>query len=99
MTTLEDLEKEINFIKERNKRVELDKAWETSITRRVLLVIFTYLSIGLYMYVIKIEKPWLNAVIPSIGFLLSTLTLPFFKNYWLKKTKEIKHLSRNSNNG
>ena len=30
-----ELEKEILKIKERNKRVELDKAWETSWTRRI----------------------------------------------------------------
>ena len=87
MVTLEKLEQEIQLIKERNKRVEVDKAWETSIMRRILLVIFTYISIGLYMFVIKVEKPWLNAIIPSIGFLLSTLTLPFFKDYWLERYK------------
>lgn len=31
----QELEKEIEQIKERNKRVELDKAWETSWTRIV----------------------------------------------------------------
>ena len=30
------IEEEINNIKERNKRVELDKAWETSWTRKIL---------------------------------------------------------------
>ena len=30
-----DLEKEIIQIKERNKRVELDKKWETSWTRKL----------------------------------------------------------------
>ena len=32
-----DLEKEIKKIQERNKRVELDKAWETSWTRKYVL--------------------------------------------------------------
>jgi len=80
----EELEKEILNIKERNKKVETDKAWETSITRKVLLFIFTYLAIGLYINAIGVEKPWLNAIVPSLGFLLSTLTLPFFKNLWKK---------------
>jgi hypothetical protein len=88
MATLKELEKEINTIKERNKAVELNKAWETSITRRVLLIVFTYLSIALYMNAIGVEKPWLNAVIPSLGFLLSTLTLPFFKKIWIKNIKQ-----------
>jgi len=47
MATLEELEKEIQLIKERNKRVELDKAWEISILRETLLIVFTYLNIGL----------------------------------------------------
>jgi hypothetical protein len=88
MVTLESLTKDVEQIKARNKRVELDKEWETSFFRKVLLVLFTYLSIGLYMFVIKVENPWLNAVIPSIGFLLSTLTLPFFKDYWMKRHKK-----------
>lgn len=85
MDKLQDLEKRIEKIEARNKEVEKDKAWETSYTRRILLIAFTYLSIGLYLTVIKISDPWLNAIVPSIGFLLSTLTLPFFKGLWLKR--------------
>lgn len=93
MTTIKDLGKEINKLKERNKRVELDKSWETSLTRRGLLIIFTYLAIGLYLNAISVKDPWLNAIVPSIGFLLSTLTLPYFKNLWVrfnrKKTEQM----------
>jgi hypothetical protein len=88
MASLKQLEKEINTIKERNKAVELNKAWETSIARRVLLIIFTYVSIAFYMNAIGVDKLWLNAVIPSLGFLLSTLTLPFFKKMWVKRAKQ-----------
>ena len=84
MATLEQLEKEITTIKQRNAKVEIDKRWETSLTRRALLFLFTYLAIAIYMYAIDVINPWLNAVIPSIGFLLSTLTLPFFKSLWVK---------------
>lgn len=82
MVSVEDLEKEILLIKNRNKKVEIDKAWETSWTRKLLLIIFTYLAIGFYLNAINIDKPWLNAIVPSVGFLLSTLTLPFFKKIW-----------------
>lgn len=82
MDKCEKLEKRVVEIEKRNKRVELDKAWETSHTRKIFVVIFTYLSIALYLkYIIKIE-PWLNAIIPTLGFLLSTLTLPFLKEMW-----------------
>ncbi len=84
MGTLRRLEAEIKKIKERNTRVELDKAWETSNTRRMLLLVFTYLAIGAYLQAIKVADPWLNAVVPAIAFMLSTLTMPFFKKLWLK---------------
>ncbi|PIV09522.1 hypothetical protein COS31_03885 [Candidatus Roizmanbacteria bacterium CG02_land_8_20_14_3_00_36_15] len=79
---IEELAQEIDLIKKRNQRVEIDKAWETSIVRKILLLVFTYLSIGLYLNAMNIKDPWLNAVVPSIGFLLSTLTLPYFKDLW-----------------
>ena len=85
MDKLQKLEEKISKIEARNRKVEADKSWETSYTRRVLLFVFTYISIGLYLNVIQVENPWLNAIVPSIGFLLSTLTLPFFKNLWMKK--------------
>ena len=84
MTSINELEKEITAIKNRNKKVETDKAWETSWTRKLLLMIFTYLAISFYLRAINIDKPWSNAIVPSIGFLLSTLTLPFFKKIWEK---------------
>jgi hypothetical protein len=82
--TIDSLKKEIAEIKLRNNNVEADKAWETSLMRRLLLIVFTYLAISLYLLAINIERPWLNAIVPAVGFLLSTLTLSFFKKLWLK---------------
>jgi len=84
METIEELKQEIDKIKERNKRVEIDKAWEISYTRRVLLVIFTYLAMGIYLKAINVPSPWLNAIVPAVAFMLSTLTIPFFKKIWIK---------------
>ena len=81
-----DIEKEILLIKDRNRTVELNKAWETSLTRKVVILALTYSVIVLFMYFAKIEKPCLNAIVPSIGFFLSTLTIPFIKKWWIKKS-------------
>jgi len=43
MDKLKVLEEKVERIETRNKRVEEDKAWETSYSRRVLLFIFTYI--------------------------------------------------------
>ena len=48
-----DFEKEINEIKERNKRVETDKAWETSWVRRICICVLTYLVVVLYSWIIS----------------------------------------------
>lgn len=82
MPDVHDLEKRLEEIEDRNQRVEIDKAWETSWSRKILLMAFTYLAVGLYMNAINVPSPWLNAIIPSIGFLLSTLTLSYFKKLW-----------------
>ena len=85
---LRRLEKKIRQIEGRNKKVELDKAWETSLARRFLLLLFTYLVIGFYLRAISVPSPWLNSIVPAVAFMLSTLTLPFFKELWLKYNKK-----------
>ena len=82
---MEPLEERVSRIEERNQAVEADKAWETSWARRLLIVLFTYVAIGIFLSVIKIDRPWLSAIVPAIGFTLSTLTMPFFKREWLRQ--------------
>lgn len=79
------IEQELAKIKQRNKKVEADKAWETCFTRKLLIALVTYLFIVMFLWIIDISYPWLNAIVPTLGFLLSTLTLPFVKKMWLRK--------------
>ncbi len=78
------LEERVKRIEERNKKVESDKAWEGSWFRKIVLIAFTYIAVGLYLNVINVANPWTNAIVPSLGFLLSTLTLPWIKKWWSK---------------
>ena len=84
MNELEQLKKDIAEIKERNARVELDKAWEVSGARKVLITILTYIVIVLFFYFAHLPKPFLNAIVPTLGFLLSTLSVSYFKKLWIK---------------
>jgi hypothetical protein len=80
-----DLEKEIAAIKARNKKVETDKAWETSWTRRVCIMVLTYAVVVLYSYTIsQISNIWLSSLVPVIGFTLSTLSLGLVRKLWEK---------------
>jgi len=81
---MEDLEDRVKKIEERNKRVEVDKAWEVSWTRRIVIALLTYISMGLYLWAIEVERPWLNSIGATAGFLVSTLTLPWFRKIWGK---------------
>lgn len=78
-----NLEERIAKIEARNNLVEQNKAWEISWTRKILLIIFTYLAIALYLQFVVGINPWINAIVPAIGFLLSTLTLSWFKKLWI----------------
>jgi len=84
MDNLEELKQEIIKIKNRNKKVEADKAWETSFFRKILIAILTYIVIVLFLFVARLPNPFLNAIVPTLGFTLSTLTVPLFKKYWIK---------------
>lgn len=84
----EEIENEINKIKERNKRVELDKKWETSIIRRICICILTYIVVITYSYIIKkYDSIFLSSLVPVIGFTLSTLSLGLVRKVWEKSNK------------
>lgn len=82
---LSKLEAEIDEIEKRNKRVELDKAWETSTARKIIIAGLTYLTIVIVMISFKVADPWINAILATIGFFLSSSTLPIFKSMWLER--------------
>lgn len=83
-----ELENEITKIKERNKKVELDKSWETSWTRRICICVLTYIVVVIYSYLInEISNIWLSSLVPVIGFTLSTVSLKLIRNIWEKNKK------------
>ncbi len=45
---MKDLEKRIENIENRNKRVEKDKAWETSNLRKICIMVLTYIIVIIY---------------------------------------------------
>jgi hypothetical protein len=74
---------ELQKIKERNIRVEAEKAWEGSAMRIGTIVLITYLVACAILFAIGNDHPLRNALIPPIGFFLSTQSLPFLKKRWI----------------
>ena len=82
---MEELQKELEEIKQRNKRVELDKKWETSYTRKICICILTYVVVLIYSNMInKSNNIFLSSLVPVIGFFLSTLSLKLIRKVWEK---------------
>ena len=82
---MKELEERITNIEKRNKRVELDKKWETSFIRRLLICILTYIVVVIYSYLVsKTNSIFLSSLVPVIGFALSTLSLRLCRKLWEK---------------
>lgn len=82
--TIKSLHEEISAIKSRNKKVEIDKAWETSLFRKMAVAVLTYIVIVIFFIFAKLPNPWTNATVPAAAFLLSTLTMPLLRKIWEK---------------
>lgn len=82
---MKSLEERVAAIEARNKKVEEEKAWEISLTRRVSIAVLTYGVIVAYMFVINNDNPWINGAVPVVGFLLSTLAMSWVKSIWQRK--------------
>lgn len=82
---MNNLEKRVANLEARNMRVEADKAWEKSWTRRLSIMTLTYIVVAFYLHFVVHITPWINALVPVIGYLLSTLTVSLLKKRWMKR--------------
>ena len=79
---IKELENEINNIKNRNKRVELDKKWETSWTRRICICILTYIVVIIYSYIVRnYNNIFLSSLVPVIRiYIINSIFKSYKKN-------------------
>ena len=82
---LQKLWQEIEFLKARNRRVEAAKAWETSWTRRIIVALLTYILVVIFMTMAQFQQPFLEALVPTVAYLLSVSSVNFIKKWWLKR--------------
>ncbi len=82
---MRELEDRIRAIEERNDRVGSDKAWEVSWLRRGLIAGMTYVCGVILLIILGHEGALKHALVPVMGYLLSTFSLPTIKKLWLEK--------------
>ncbi len=85
---MENIEEQLRQICERNKRVEAEKAWETSWIRRLTIAAMTYVTACMFLWLIASPSFALSALVPTGGYLLSTLSLPWIKQRWLQRNTQ-----------
>jgi hypothetical protein len=88
MVLIMDIKTEIDNLKKRNKKVEGDKAWETSFFRRATITVITYIIATLFLWLIDAPNYWLNSLVPTGGYVLSTFTIPVIKRWWVENRYE-----------
>jgi hypothetical protein len=79
----QDAERRLQAIENRNKRVEADKAWERSFTRVSVIALITYIAAMIFLLSVRLPYPFLNALVPAMGYILSMQSLPIVKRRWL----------------
>lgn len=79
-----ELLKRIDAIEKRNKKVEWDKAWETSWFIKIIIMIATYFFAFLYLKIADTTNPYFGAVVPVAGFFLIHLVFKVYKNLVVK---------------
>jgi len=78
------VEKEIEALKQRNFEKDRGKEFESSYTRVIFIMVVTYWTLFGYMAIIKTNQPFLDAIVPTVGFNISTWSLPHVKVCWIK---------------
>ena len=83
---IEEIIEDIKAIKQRNRRVTMDKAWEQSGTRRLFIASLIYIVSTLWLLTLGDALALLKAFVPAFGYLFSTFSLPFIKRHWIYAT-------------
>jgi hypothetical protein len=83
-----NVDERLQAIEDRNARVEIDKAWEVSVVRRGFIALVTYACATIVLWSLSSAKPLLDALIPTGGYILSTLSLPPLKRWWVNRRSQ-----------
>jgi len=53
-----------------------------STVRAITLALATYIVLAFYMTIVSLPRPWINALVPAVGFQISTWTLPRVEKWY-----------------
>jgi hypothetical protein len=82
---LPELRRQLLEIQARNDRVEREKAWETSFTRRLVIAGATWMAAWLWLRGMPVEHAARQALVPTLAYFVSTFSLPFLRRWWISR--------------
>jgi len=85
---LNEIESRIEKIEARNKQVTAEKSWETSRTRVLSVIVLTYVVLVLSMQILSLPNPFVSALVPTIGYYLSTVSVGVIKRRFFDKLEK-----------
>lgn len=87
--SLQNVHAAITELRARNRRVEAEKAWETSWLRIGSIALITYVAAVFVLWMIGAPRMFLSASVPVIGFVLSTQSLPWIRHRWIQRREKV----------
>ena len=84
---IESLERRLAAIEERNSFVTFQKRWETSALRRILIAALTLFFAGIAFSALGSPRPFMDALIPVTGFVVSTFSIPWIRERWIAQQR------------
>lgn len=81
---LKELSGKISTMNHRNRIRDFSKEFEGSLFRIIVIMILTYAVLSTYMLLADLDRPWISAIVPTVGFQLSTVSLPSIKNCYVE---------------
>jgi hypothetical protein len=82
---VEQLRADIAELRARNARVDQEKGWEKSWSRRLVITAVTWFGAWLWLRNLGAENAALQALVPSGGYAISNLSLPVLRRWWLER--------------
>lgn len=81
---LKELANKISSMDHRNRIRDYSKEFEGSLMRIIMIMVLTYAILSVYMLLAGLDRPWISAIVPTVGFQLSTVSLPSIKNCYVE---------------
>lgn len=68
----------------RNQKVDEEKRWKESLTHRLSVTVLIYIISVCCFYFASVHEIFIVALIPSLGYFISTIKLKLIRHIWEK---------------